>query len=53
MFQVSCQNIKNFSRNLNFQVGGRHVRVLIIVCAGKKEFVHKNVYKKGEIYFSF
>ena len=35
MFQVSCQNIENFSRNSYFQVGGLHVhvRVLIIVCA--------------------
>ena len=33
MFQVSFKNIWNFSRNSYFQVGGRHVRVLIIVCA--------------------
>ena len=34
MFQVSCQNIENFSRNSYFQVGGLHVyvRVLILVC---------------------
>ena len=35
MFQVSGQNIENFSRNSYFQVGGLHVRVrvLILVCA--------------------
>ena len=35
MFQVSGQNIENFSRNSYFQVGGLYVRVrvLIIVCA--------------------
>ena len=34
MFQVSCENIENFSRNSYFQVGGLHVRirVLILVC---------------------
>ena len=35
MFQVSGQNIENFSRNLYFQVGGLHVRVLTLVCAPK------------------
>ena len=35
MFQVSGQNIENFSRNSYFQIGGLHVRVreLILVCA--------------------
>ena len=33
MFQVSGQNIENFSRNSYFEVGGLHVRVLILVCA--------------------
>ena len=35
MFQGSCQNVEDFSRNSYFQVGGLHVRVrvLIIVCA--------------------
>ena len=35
MFQVSYQNIENFSRNSEFQVGGFQVRVrvLILVCA--------------------
>ena len=37
MVQVSCQkNIENFSRNLYVQIGGLHVRVLILVCAPDK-----------------
>ena len=31
MFQVSCQNIVNFSRNSYFQVGGLHVRVRVLI----------------------
>ena len=40
MFQVSCQNIEKFSRNLYFQVGGLHVRVrvLILVFAPKNQY---------------
>ena len=45
MVQVSCQkNIENFSRNLYVQIGGLHVRVLILVCAPDKSFSNSIFY---------
>ena len=51
MFQVSCPNIENFSRNSYFQVGGLHVRVrvrvLIIVCAQLRYPMYNGVFLHG------
>ena len=47
MFQVSCQNIENVSRNSYFPVSGRHVRVCVCVCRCQ-DFVYHIVHFKNK-----
>ena len=51
MFQVSCENIENFSTNSYFQVGEGHVgvRVLILVCVHKTDFVFRFIRFKRNV----
>ena len=51
MFQVSCQNIENFSRKLYFQVGGLDVHVLILVFVSY-QFHTRGIISMLHIHFS-